>query len=93
MQILLISYDLNHGERPSAYQAVADVIQSHAQDWQRPLYSQWLVWTGLSQNGWLELLGAVTDANDSMLIVPVRGDEVAAKIDPDVGAWIQRYSS
>jgi hypothetical protein len=91
--ILLISYDLNGWERPAAYEAVAEVIETHAQDHRRPLYSQWLVLTGIAQNQWLELLTAVTDQDDSIFIVPVRGQEVAAQIDNGIGRWIQAHSA
>lgn len=70
MHILLISYDLNSHERPQAYEAVEEAIEQGAHDWERPLYSQWLVWTSMSQNEWLELLRSVTDLNDSLFYRP-----------------------
>lgn len=91
--VLLISYDLNHHERPSAYEAVEEVISANAQDYRRPLYSQWLVLTNLPQNKWLELLSSVTDRNDSLFIVPVRGHEVAAAIDIGIADWIKQHAN
>lgn len=50
--ILLVSYDLNGHERPSAYTAVRDRIESHAISAKKPLYSQWLIETHDSPAQW-----------------------------------------
>jgi hypothetical protein len=70
--VLLISYDLNGHERPSSYQRVADLIERHAIDFKRPLYSQWLVDTTESADTWVDRLRTVIDENDFLLIVQMK---------------------
>lgn len=70
--ILLISYDLNGHERPRAYEAVRRVIETHAIEARKPLYSQWFVYTDELPDVWSERLGTVADVNDSWFVVPVQ---------------------
>lgn len=70
--VLLISYDLDGHERPSAYTAVRSAIEHHAQAWQRPLYSQWLVETTESPQTWADRLNKVIDQNDKLFVVRVQ---------------------
>jgi hypothetical protein len=69
--VLLISYDLNGHERPSAYAAVKSVIEANASDYRRPLYSQWLVQTSESEEAWSKRLLGVMDSNDNLLVCRV----------------------
>lgn len=69
--VLLISYDLNGHERPVAYEAVRQVIESAARDFRRPLRSQWLVDTADSPDAWADRLYPVIDADDRLLICEV----------------------
>jgi hypothetical protein len=70
--VLLISYDLDGHERPSAYQAVKKRIEEAATSLRRPLYSQWLVETASSPDQWVEHLKPVIDSNDKLLVVRVQ---------------------
>jgi hypothetical protein len=70
--VLLISYDLNGRERPSAYTAVREMIEAQSASWARPLYSQWFVETADSVTTWHERMETVTDKNDNWLICEVR---------------------
>ncbi len=70
--ILLISYDLDHHARPSAYAAVENAIKSNAVSWQKPLYSQWFVETNYDLETWDKIIRqAANPNNDYWLIVPV----------------------
>jgi hypothetical protein len=69
--VLLISYDLNGHERPSAYAAVKAMIERHAPDHRKPLYSQWLVNTNDSVTTWQQRMRQVTDPNDYFFICRV----------------------
>lgn len=69
--VLLISYDLNGHERPAAYAAVRGVIERHAIDWRKPLYSQWLVETNDSCQTWTNRLLQVMDPNDYLFVCRV----------------------
>lgn len=70
--VVLISYDLNGNERPSAYEDAREVIESHAKDTIRPLYSQWFAETDDSVETWTGWLKEVTDNNDRLFIIEVR---------------------
>lgn len=70
--VLLISYDLDGHERPSAYTAVKRTIEGHARSWQRPLYSQWFVETNETPQAWSDRLKAVIDQDDKLFIVRVQ---------------------
>jgi hypothetical protein len=69
--VLLISYDLNHGERPSAYADVEQAIQARAIDYRRPLFSQWLVESNEGVDQWAHWLRSVIDEDDRLLIIQV----------------------
>jgi hypothetical protein len=84
----LISDDLNRHERPSAYAAVARVIEQHATDYRRPLYSQWLVETSESTETWSGRLRTVTDPDDGILVVRV--EDYAGYLDRQVWPWLGR---
>lgn len=68
----LISYDLNGHERPAAYAKVAKIINDNAQDWMKPLYSQWFVKTELTTEQWIELLAPAFDRGDRAFVVQVQ---------------------
>lgn len=70
--VILISYDLNGHERPEAYEDVKKVITSNAQDYIRPLYSQWFVRTDDTINQWVDWLKEVTDSNDRLFVIKVQ---------------------
>ena len=70
--ILMISYDLNASERPSAYEAVKDLIEQKAISWRRPLFSQWFVETDEGAEQWHQALKAVVDDDDRWFICTVR---------------------
>lgn len=70
--ILLISYDLNGHERPEAYEAVKKAITTNAEDYIKPLYSQWFVQTTDSPDVWVDRLKAVTDSTDRLFVLQVR---------------------
>jgi hypothetical protein len=70
--VLLISYDLDHHARPSAYAAVEKSLKENAVSWAKPLYSQWFVETQLSIEEWDKIIRQAADPNnDYWLIVPV----------------------
>lgn len=71
--ILLISYDLNGRERPSAYAAIKRAIEEGATSSIHPLYSQWLVETNADPDAWASHLEGhrLVDKNDRLLIIPV----------------------
>lgn len=71
MTVLLISYDLNGHERPTAYEAVRKTIEANSVSWARPLYSQWFVETNDTPGTWHGRVKAVTDDNDRWFITPV----------------------
>lgn len=66
--VLLISYDLNGHERPSAYDDVKAMLEKHAISLRKPLYSQWFVETKESVQTWHERMKRVTDDNDNWFI-------------------------
>jgi hypothetical protein len=70
--VLLISYDLNGHERPSAYTSVKKTIEQHAISWARPLYSQWFVQTNDSVQMWSDRIQSVADQNDAWFVLEVR---------------------
>jgi len=70
--VLLISYDLNGHERPSAYATIAKIIRDNAEDVRKPLYSQWFVKTSLTPSQWVELLKSAFDADDKAFILQVK---------------------
>lgn len=71
--VLLISYDLDHHARPSAYAAVEKALNDNAISWAKPLYSQWLIETRESVDIWNNRISAVANTNDDYwLIVPVK---------------------
>ena len=79
--VLLISYDLNGRERPSAYAAVKTAIERNAISYRKPLFSQWLVETNHDPDAWVEMLRDVMDGDDGLFVLRVRA--------PDQG-WIDR---
>ncbi len=81
--VLLISYDLNREERPSAYEAVRRVIESNARSAVRPLYSQWWVETDESPDIWQRRLLNVMDSDDKLLINRMRPH-------PDHQGWLSQ---
>ena len=68
MTVLMISYDLNGNERPSAYEAVKEMIESTAVSSKRPLYSQWFVETSDTVDVWHDRMNAVADDDDNWFI-------------------------
>jgi hypothetical protein len=70
--VVMISYDLNGHERPSAYEAVRKVIERDALSFKRPLYSQWFVETRESPQVWYEKLEPVIDKDDKVFICQIR---------------------
>jgi hypothetical protein len=71
--VLLISYDLNNHERPSAYAKIKAYIEGHAASSIRPLYSQWFVETNAGPNAWVKALrdNGLVDDNDRVFICQV----------------------
>lgn len=69
--VLLISYDLNRGERPASYEAVRKMIEGSATSWAKPLFSQWFVETNESPDTWDARMKAVTDSDDRWFICQV----------------------
>jgi hypothetical protein len=72
--VLLISYDLNRGERPSSYTAVRQMIERHAPGnaHMKVLYSQWFVHTRDDPNTWHARMKTVADDDDNWFICVVR---------------------
>jgi hypothetical protein len=70
--VLLISYDLNGHERPSAYAKVKTMIETQSISWAKPLYSQWFVETNDTVDTWSERMKQVTDSNDFWFICHVK---------------------
>lgn len=70
--VLLISYDLNGRERPSAYGSVKATIQKNAISYRRLLYSQWLVETNHGPDQWVATLRNVMDEDDGLFVVRVK---------------------
>lgn len=87
--VLLISYDLVGQERPSAYEAVKDVIEGEADSFRRPLYSQWLVETTRSATWWRERVKTAIDAGDKIFICQVT-DEYAGWLPKSIWAWLEK---
>jgi hypothetical protein len=71
MTVLLLSYDLNGHERPSAYEDVKDMIEANAISAIRPLFSQWLIETDDTLGTWHQRMKGVVDKGDNWLIVEV----------------------
>lgn len=69
--VLLISYDLNKHERPTAYDDVKKMIEKNAISAKKPLYSQWFVETDDTADVWYDLMKQVTDDDDNFFIVKV----------------------
>jgi hypothetical protein len=72
--VLMISYDLNGGERPSSYTKVKDYIERYAASSIRPLYSQWFIETSYSAQRWVDDLHSegLIDADDRLFVSEVR---------------------
>lgn len=87
--VLLISYDLNGKERPSAYTAVKRAIEGNATTFKKPLYSQWLVETTSSISAWQSMLLKVIDDNDRLFISRVRSSECDGWLAQDVWDWLK----
>lgn len=87
MSVLMISYDLNGHERPSAYAAVRDMIKENAVSSMRPLYSQWFVETNDSVQVWHERMKSVADTNDYWFINQVTNPK-QGWLAKDVWEWL-----
>lgn len=85
--VLLISYDLNGNERPSAYQNVKETIQKKAISHRKPLYSQWFAETRESPENWLKTLREVIDQNDRLFILPVHRP-YNGWLDKEIWEWL-----
>jgi len=70
--VLLISYDLNKYERPSAYAEVEAMLKKYAVSLRKPLYSQWFVETSDSVQTWHARMKDVTDDDDKWFILKVQ---------------------
>ncbi len=88
--VLLISYDLNGNERPEAYEAVKKVIVSNADDYIKPLYSQWFVSTDDSVGAWVDWLKEVTDSNDRLFVLKVQRPYQGLLTDTQ-WAWLKEH--
>jgi len=86
--ILLISYDLNGYERPSAYEDVKKVIKDNADDYIKPLYSQWFVKTNKSASTWINLLEDVIDKTDRAFVVKVASPHYAGWLTDTQWKWL-----
>lgn len=69
--LILLSYDLNGHERPSAYEDVKELIVQHSISYCRPLNSQWLIETDETLSTWQDRVKQVADSNDRWLIMEV----------------------
>ena len=87
--VLLISYDLNGRERPSAYEQVRRVIESNATSSVKVLYSQWLVETDGSPDWWKDQLKTVIDQNDYLFVSRVRRDEYSGWLPKSTWDWLR----
>lgn len=67
--VLLISYDLDHHARPSAYAAVEKAIKDNALSWAKPLYSQWFVETHDTVNTWHQRIAGVASTKDDCWLI------------------------
>ncbi len=70
--VILLSYDLNNHERPSAYEDVKKMIEGNAVSFKKPLYSQWFIETEDSVDVWHERMEKVTDSDDHWFIIQVQ---------------------
>lgn len=86
--VLLISYDLNGRERPSAYTAVKAAIERNATSVRKPLYSQWLVETNQYPDTWVANLRKVMDNDDRLFIVQVR-PPYQGWLDEEIWSWLE----
>lgn len=91
--VLLISYDLNKHERPSAYQKVEKMIADHAGsgNFTKALYSQWLVDTSDSATLWSERMKAVTDENDLWLVSKLNHGEYSGWLNTTTVDWLDSH--
>ena len=87
--VMLISYDLNKHERPSAYAAVEKIIKDTVgqTNYIKALYSQWLVDSTISASTWSEKMKSVTDKDDMWLIVPITGNH-SGWLNTNVVDWL-----
>lgn len=87
--MLLISYDLIGQERPAAYEAVRQYIETHALSSIRPLFSQWLVETSSSPQDWSTAFtsNGVIDASDRLFILQVQ-NPYFGRLGSDDWAWL-----
>jgi hypothetical protein len=86
--VLLISYDLNGHERPSAYTAVRKLIEANSIDSRRPLFSQWFVQTDRPATWWDNAVRRVTDTDDNVFVCPVTGD-YAGWLNREIWPWLR----
>jgi hypothetical protein len=86
--VLLISYDQDHPGRPERHQAVDEIIAMYADDYCRPLFTQWLVESDDPPLEWRERIQPVVDWNDNFLIVRL-SDDYAGYLQDDAWTWLQ----
>ena len=70
--VILLSYDLNGHERPSAYDAVRKMVEKHAVSSKKPLYSQWFIETEDSVGTWSDRMKEVADDDDHWFVIKVQ---------------------
>lgn len=83
----LISYDLIGHERPSAYEAVESVIESEAESFRRPLYSQGLVETTHSASWWSDQVKTAIDDGDKLFVCRVTAESFGW-LPKSIWAWL-----
>lgn len=86
--ILLVTYDSAESRRPTRWQAVHETIALHADDFQRPLFSQWLVETDDPPDAWRDRLTPLMEPEDSLLVTHLT-DEYAGYLPDEIWTWIE----
>lgn len=91
--ILLVSYDLDGGERPSSYERIRRYIEQHARSASRPLFSQWLVQTDATPDAWVAALreNGIVDDDDRLFVCQIR-PPYQGWLATDQWAWLSAHA-
>ena len=86
--VLLVSYDLNRGERPSSNHAVHDVVKRNAASFKHALYVKWFVETDEDVQSWSDLVRSVAHEDDNWFVLRV-AQPYQGWLPADIWEWLR----
>lgn len=88
-----VSYDLRKEYSPEAWQRVGDALRG-ASDWCAPLYSFWIIESGLAPSAIITILlnsGAI-DENDGIVVLEITGRGNFRRVaDKQCADWLKTH--